>query len=366
MRTLHPSRHTARPPQASPRRGFTLIELLVVISIIAVLMSLILPGIQSAREAARRIECMNNIRNVGIAMISQATSNSGRLPPIIDQSGYNWPVQLLGYLDQNQLIQAGPTYYGSDQNTTGTPTGIKVLTCPSDTNNFQKTNGLSYAVNAGVGNWTVTAPSTTTWAENYTAGATLAASSCLHFNDVDWDGSGATSLTNREIGRDTGVFYRSYIGTTPLDSSRMTLDRIQQNDGQTQTLMLGENMNSANWAYSDLPANVGVSGLKETAFTVQGGVSGTNDVTFPGTASGALNFTSVSGGLGKSFINATGAVQKNSPVLSSNHPGVVNCVFSDGSAKQLSQSIAREIYVRLMSSAGVRRGQVPPINSTDY
>ncbi|MCP4513457.1 MAG: type II secretion system protein, partial [Fuerstiella sp.] len=64
------------------RRGFTLIELLVVISIIATLMSLILPAIQNAREAGRRTQCLNNIRNVTLAALNFATSNKSRLPAL--------------------------------------------------------------------------------------------------------------------------------------------------------------------------------------------------------------------------------------------------------------------------------------------
>src|SRR4051812_3487099 len=56
------------PRLRAPRRGFTLIELLVVIAIIAVLIALLLPAVQAAREAARRAQCINNLKQIGLAM----------------------------------------------------------------------------------------------------------------------------------------------------------------------------------------------------------------------------------------------------------------------------------------------------------
>ena len=113
------------------RRAFTLVELLVVVAILALLVGLLMPAVQSAREAARRVSCANNLRQCGVAALSFVQSQGGfphtggvnsALPPQTgrDAWGFGWGWQLLPYLEQLPLFnsdwtfvqtQAVPTYF---------------------------------------------------------------------------------------------------------------------------------------------------------------------------------------------------------------------------------------------------------------
>ena len=98
------------------RRGFTLVELLVVIAIIAILSALILPAVQSARRAARRAECLNNIRQIGMAMQNFAASRTGPLPRLSSPQQFTnsaglgdsfvagWPISILPVMDNKALL----------------------------------------------------------------------------------------------------------------------------------------------------------------------------------------------------------------------------------------------------------------------
>ncbi len=127
------------------RRGFTLIELLVVIAIIAVLIALLLPAVQAAREAARRAQCVNNLKQIGIALHNYHDqvgafpygADAWGAPGPTNFFGGNWVLMVLPQLEQNALYNsfnfslqtAGTT---AVMNTTVIRTVLNVLICPSD------------------------------------------------------------------------------------------------------------------------------------------------------------------------------------------------------------------------------------------
>ena len=153
------------------RRGFTLIELLVVIAIIAVLIALLLPAVQAAREAARRAQCVNNLKQLGLAIQNYHDVN-GALPPTgmrvvlaatSTLQNQSLKVRILPYIEQQALFNAVNFYYGMSTGNTGSspedPLGVNttiqivqvgVFNCPSD-GNIPNTsyNSSSYANTLG-------------------------------------------------------------------------------------------------------------------------------------------------------------------------------------------------------------------------
>ena len=125
----------------SRRRGFTLIELLVVIAIIAILIALLLPGVQQAREAARRTQCRNNLKQIGLALHNYLDTFS-RFPPVSVMPAastfqpWSGHVRLLPYIEQTTL--ANLVDWNVSPEFTGNPiaarTRVPIYLCPSEIN----------------------------------------------------------------------------------------------------------------------------------------------------------------------------------------------------------------------------------------
>ena len=147
------------------RRGFTLIELLVVIAIIGVLIALLLPAVQAAREAARRAQCTNNLKQIGLAMFNYESA-VGCLPWAHGPSGWNdWSAfaMMLPYMEQGPIFNATnftnnglatlpPSTNGNTpaMNNTVLLTTLNILQCPSDSDRLTNPEGhVNYAMCAG-------------------------------------------------------------------------------------------------------------------------------------------------------------------------------------------------------------------------
>jgi prepilin-type N-terminal cleavage/methylation domain-containing protein len=119
----------SRPPR---RGGFTLVELLVVLSVIGILLGMLLPAVQQARESASRIACANNLKQIGLAMHHYHDLYQALPPSRLGDNGPSWAVLILPYLEQDNLYRnwdLSLSYY--EQTDVARLTSIPIYFCPS-------------------------------------------------------------------------------------------------------------------------------------------------------------------------------------------------------------------------------------------
>jgi prepilin-type N-terminal cleavage/methylation domain-containing protein/prepilin-type processing-associated H-X9-DG protein len=307
------------------RAGFTLIELLVVIAIIAVLIALLLPAVQAAREAARRIQCVNNEKQIGLALHNYA-GVYGVLPAaemgflgLSNGANFSALSQILGFMEQPALFNAiNFSLFDVDpSNTTVVLTSVKGFICPSDSYNPSPTVGAQTNYMADMGSgivWQGTLfPNTTLPQPN----GAFYGNSAVRFASIT-DGLSNTGFYGERIVGDATTGIISPIADVFFDpGAPLTPDDAM---AQCQALNI---YNPAN----QIPMIMGVPWVDGQHITLH--------VTTPNTRSCG-------------FFIVNRAVMP----ASSRHPGGTNMLFGDGSVKFIKDSVSLQTYRALGTIAG--------------
>ncbi len=310
------------------RRGFTLIELLVVIAIIAILIALLLPAVQQAREAARRTQCKNNLKQFGLATHNYhdiygtfPPSFIMRNPPSanansVERSMYSWGSFILPQIDQAPLfnrLNVGNVLLETNLingNVSALQTGLPAFRCPSDTgpqlNNFDDASSDDPVQNANQYNAYLTS------------------------NGTDRI---ATSLSNYVIVAGTSdsttppVYAAQYGPAQGVGFINSKINFKDITDGSSNQLMIGERA----WRFKGL--TIGAANV--FGFSAEVNLAGSNVRTAALAAHGI-----VYDGLNVTAINRVH--QRRS--FSSNHVGGVHFLMCDGAVRFISENID---YVKL-------------------
>ena len=314
--------------------AFTVVELLVVIAIIGVLMALLLPAVQAAREAARRANCLSNLKQCGTAVQLWSTNHNGLLPPSrsYPQSPYRAPNSIgtntddyFGWVHPILTELGSPDVKGvidtmiagqSSQNQVGINSNLNVripiLICPSDVTDLTVKSRLSYAVNGGCSNSSSGNPS---------------------LYGFDWPANGYFDDRLKGL-TDTHKVYQSNSG----DAAR--------GDGAANTIMLAENLDLVQWNSAVNEYEVAVLWQYDNAGS-QSFVPLLNPPPIKPPYTISVNQHAGQGVLDLDHARP-----------SSRHPGGFNVCMADGSIKFMKESISYYLYCRLMTSAG--RKFAPP------
>jgi len=360
------------------RRGFTLIELLVVIAIIAVLIALLLPAVQAAREAARRIQCTNNLKQIGLALHNYHTS-IGTFPcgismnpqtygkPTSFANWNSWSAQglMLGYLELTPLYNAAnfswgpyPTGAVTPINLTVTNVIINAFVCPSDPNSGSRGGDVSYGGNTN--NYAAS------FGTDTTGGNYAWSCSAVPYNNQNpmgcvgmfgWAVSyGVQHCTD---GTSNTVAYAEWlVGDGRGSSGSRYRGNMEMNDGSSNTWALN--------ALTNLPAIQTALQLCATKFVSEPASNAATISDYKGWrwSLGAIGFASFNtvqtpsdtqvpvGGCQSGSTNEAWANGAWSMGAASAHPGGANVLFSDGSVKFVKSSISRLTWMSL----GTRNG----------
>jgi prepilin-type N-terminal cleavage/methylation domain-containing protein/prepilin-type processing-associated H-X9-DG protein len=354
-------------------RGFTLIELLVVIAIIAVLIALLLPAVQAAREAARRSQCVNNLKQIGLALHNYHSIHDvfvlgvSQYAPV---TSYNWDswsghALILPQLEQNSLYNACnfmignnmPNSAGFYANSTATGTRITVYLCPSDGNagslqvlrpadGRMDTLDVNYVASSGT---TTNSPNNTAptnaWATQGSTGL-FWWYRCYGIRDV------ADGTTN------TVAFSEALVTTGGSMATPTALSNTIP--GNSITAVAGAGGAAQQYDANQNPAAI-LNGLNacSTAFANRAGMNNMRGVFWEVGSLGMTMFNTIVPPNSTQYrwgdCRFTGGGYPNDATFantSSNHPGGVNVLMADGSVRFVKNTINQATWWALGTRAG--------------
>lgn len=301
----------------SHRSAFTLVELLVVIAIIGILVSLLLPAVQSAREAARRMQCSNNLKQIGIALHNYHDTFK-HFPPgnivringqTLSGDGWTWHARILPFLEQGPLYDRFSNITGTDIDQWDDPrqllaardTRLTVFQCPSHPN-----------------------PAPTNAAKN---GVQLST-----YNGV----CGNTTFNNDQQDEPTDVGYRGN-GIFYLNSNTTIADVV---DGTTNTLIVAEVQDELRGAPNRMPGS-------DRRYNFSRGGDGNP----PTDCSEYMVGMEADDPINANTRDAAGLFNDDGEYAGSYHPGGAQFTLTDGSVRFISQTINMTTYRGLSTRA---------------
>lgn len=309
------------------RRGFTLVELLVVIAIIGVLIALLLPAVQAAREASRRASCLNNLKQLGMAMHNYESARK-EFPPGRNQYPrvVSAPARLLAYIEQgglDELVDPDGTLAAGGQNDLACMKSVPLLVCPSDPRQGQ-------------------APGSAYFGANYAA---------CNGTGIIQDSAG--HVTYPTIANGTGVFAQK--------PTRLA-DIL---DGTSNTAAFSESLIGDGLPLTSLPTHR--EQIRLVVLEVPGGSNPTPAACDAGSGvwSSRRGEQWINGHFGNTIYNhyytpnpadkwdcGNGSHNKGLSTARSNHPGGVNLLLCDGSVRFVRDSISLTIWRAVSTRAG--------------